>query len=88
MTILFVAIMILPMILAGVFGVWPLFWVFVTFNCIFGAIELISKKVTGSSVSQYFWKFSAKNKGKALIIIGSMIAMWAALILHLTKILF
>ena len=71
------------MILAGVFKVYPLFWVFVIFNCVFGAIEVISKKKTGKTVSQTFWEFYKKHKVKATLILISMILMWVALIAHL-----
>ena len=83
MTTIFIILMVLPMILAGVFGVWPLFWVFLVFNLIFGVIEIISKTKTGKTVSQTFWKFHVEHKIKALVILASMILMWAALIIHL-----
>jgi hypothetical protein len=71
------------MILAGLFRVWPLFWVFVTFNVIFGAIEIISKAKTGSTVSQTFWKFYKEHIIKSIIILVAMLAMWLALLAHL-----
>lgn len=83
MTALFVLLMVLPMILTGVFKLWALFWVFVTFNCIFGVIEIVSKKITGKTVSQSFWIFIDKNRVKGILILVSMVLMWATLIVHL-----
>ena len=81
--ILFVLVMLLPMILAGIFKMWALFIVFVTFNAIFGVTEVLMKKFTGKTVSQNFWEFKKNNPGKALAILISMALMWTALILHL-----
>lgn len=81
--ILFVIIMLAPMVAAGAFKIWPLFWVLLIFNCIFGVIEVVSKKMTGKTVSQYFWEFSKQHKIKAIIMLVSMGLMWTALLIHL-----
>lgn len=81
--ILFVIVMLAPMAAAGIFKIWPLFWVLLIFNCIFGVIEVISKKVTGKTVSQYFWKFSKEHKVKAIVMLVLMALMWIALLVHL-----
>jgi len=81
--ILFIIAMVLPMILAGVFKMWALFIVFVTFNAIFGVTEVLMKKFTGKTVSQNFWEFKKNNPVRATIILVSMGLMWTALILHL-----
>ena len=81
--IIFIAVMFLPMVIMGVFGMWPLFFVFLIFNLIFGLTEFIYVKKTGKSVSQHFWKFSQEHKIKAILILVSMALMWTALIWHL-----
>jgi hypothetical protein len=81
--ILFIIAMVLPMILAGIFKMWALFFVFVVFNAIFGVTEVLLKKFTGKTVSQTFWDFKRDNPVKATIILVSMALMWTALILHL-----
>jgi len=83
MDILFIIVMFLPMLLAGIFGMWALLWVFASFNIIFGATEILLKKFTGKTVSQHFWTYKGKHPGKAIAILVSMAVMWTALILHL-----
>ena len=83
MDVMFVIVMLLPMILAGVFKMWTLFIVFTTFNVIFGITEVVSKKITGKTVSQNFWAFKTTHPVKALLICISMAIMWSCLILHL-----
>jgi MFS family permease len=83
--IIFMLFMLAPTVLMGVFKVWPLFWVFMIFNVIFGIVEFTLNATKGYTVSQHFWAFSKKNKGKAIAILGSMAAMWAALIFHLAE---
>ena len=85
MDILFIIAMLAPMVVAFIFKIYPLAWVLTIFNVIFGIVEVISKKVTGSTVSQYFWKFSKGNKVKAIVMLATMALMWIALLLHLSS---
>lgn len=61
---------------------WWLFSVFMVFGLIFGAIEVISIKVSGLSVSQHFWELKSKDPRGALTIIIGMIVAWASLLYH------
>ena len=88
MDILFVLAMLAPMVVSAIFNLWPLFSVFLVFNIIFGGIEIASKRFTGSTVSQSFWKFSKGNKVKAWIMLGVMALMWGSLLVHLGSKLF
>lgn len=84
--ILFIVAMFIPNILAGVFKIWPMFWMFTAFNVCFGLAELFYVKTTGMTVSQHFWKKSKdskKDKVQAIILLVSMAIMWTALIVHL-----
>lgn len=83
MNVLFIIVMLLPTILSGVFKFWPLFWVFVTFDIIFGIEEFLWDKKTGKTVSQHFWKRSLKEKVKAIAILISWMVMCGALAWHL-----
>ena len=81
--LLFIMTMFLPMVLVGIFGMWPLFFVFLIFNISFGVLEFLYAKNTGKTVSQHFWAYSKAHKIKAILILVSMLAMWIALIYHL-----
>lgn len=83
MEILFILSMFIPTVLMGVFGAWPLFWVFLIFSLIFGTVEIVYVRTTGKTVSQHFWAFSKTNRVKAIVVLGSMLLMWLALIFHL-----
>lgn len=83
MEVLFILSMFIPTVLMAILKMWPLFWVFVIFDAIFGGVEIFYKAKTGKTVSQHFWEFSKKSKIKALIILGSMLLMWLALLYHL-----
>jgi len=86
--IIFIVAMVIPTVLMGVFKIWPLFWVFVIFDIIFGIVEVCYAKFTGKTVSQHFWEWSKKHKAKAIAILASMGIMWTFLILHLGSKLF
>ena len=88
MDVLFILAMLAPLIVSGIFKLWPLFSVFLVFNIIFGGIEIASKRFTGSTVSQSFWKFSKINKVKAWIMLIVMGGMWLSLLIHLGSKLF
>jgi len=81
--ILFIVAMFIPTVLMAVFKIWPLFWVFLAFDIIFGIIELVYSRFKDKTVSQCFWEWSKKHKTKAIIILASMVAMWGFLIWHL-----
>jgi ABC-type bacteriocin/lantibiotic exporter with double-glycine peptidase domain len=81
--ILFIVAMFIPTLLMAVFHVWPLFWVFLAFSIIFGAIELWYARTTDQTVSQHFWDWSKKHKGKAIAVLTAMAVMWGFLIWHL-----
>lgn len=81
--ILFIGAMIIPTVLMGVFGFWPLFWVFVIFDVIFGLTEWHYVRTTGKTISQHFWMESLQHKTQAIIILIAMALMWIALIYHL-----
>jgi hypothetical protein len=81
--ILFITAILIPMIVMGILGMWPLFFVFLAFNIIFGITELLYVKYTGLTISQHFWNFAQKSRWKAIVVLASMIIMWIALILHL-----
>lgn len=81
--LLFIVSMVIPTILMGVFRIWPLFWAFLAFDLVFGAMEIFYTVKTGQTISQHFWDFARQNKGKAIAILISMAVMWAALIYHL-----
>jgi hypothetical protein len=81
--IIFILCMFLPMVLMAVLQMWPLFYVFLAFNLIFGLTEVLYVKFTGKTVSQQFWAYAEKSKVKAIAILASMALMWTALIIHL-----
>jgi hypothetical protein len=81
--LLFILAMFLPMLLMGILGMWPLFWVFLAFNIFFGLTEWFYTVKTGMTVSQHFWAYSKKHKWKAIAILVAMLGMWVALIAHL-----
>ena len=83
MSILFIILMFIPLILAGILKMWALFLVFLTFDIIFGLTEWLLKKFTGKTVSQHFWEYKKKNPGKAIAILVGMAIMWGSLIAHL-----
>ena len=83
--LLFIISMALPMIVAGIFGIWPLFFMFLAFNIIFGIAEILYVKFTGKTISQWFWDYSKINKIKAIVMLVCMMLMWVALILHLSS---
>lgn len=83
MEVLFILSMFIPTVMMGVFKIWPLFWVFVTFDVIFGLTEFLYVRNTGKTVSQHFWTYSKENKAKAIAILASMAIMWGALLYHL-----
>ena len=68
---------------ALLFGQYWLALVFLVFGVCFGTIELVAVKTTGSSVSQMFWKWSKDNKVRAFIILGCMLIAWILLLQHL-----
>ena len=81
--VLFILAMFSATIVMGIFKMWPLFIVFMTFDIIFGITEIVYQKTTGKTVSQHFWAYSEKYRTKAKIILVSMAAMWSALLVHL-----
>ena len=83
MEILFIIAMFIPTVLMAILKMWPLFWVFVIFDIIFGGVEIFYKVRTKRTVSQHFWEYSKKSKAKAIAILVSMAIMWSALIWHL-----
>jgi len=83
MEILFILSMLIPTVFMGIFKIWALFWVFCGLDVVLILAELFYVKTTGKTVSQHFWKWSKENKGKALIVLGSMGLMFATLIFHL-----
>lgn len=83
--LLFIISMALPMVVALGFGIWPLFFMFLAFNVIFGIAEVLYVKFTGKTISQHFWDFSKVNKIKAIVMLVVMGIMWAMLILHLAS---
>jgi hypothetical protein len=83
--ILFILSMAAPMVVALCFGVWPLFFMFLAFNVIFGIVEVLYVKFTGKTISQHFWTFSKANRLKAIVMLVCMGVMWASLIAHLAS---
>ena len=83
--ILFIISMAAPMVVAGIFGIWPLFFMFLAFNIIFGIAEVLCVKFTGKTISQWFWSFSKVNKLKAIVMLVCMGIMWVMLIIHLAS---
>jgi len=81
-TLIFILLLLLPCITTALFKQWRLFWVFITFYICFGVEEGLSIIQTGSSISQHFWALDTLSSLKGWIIVGSMIAMWTALMLH------
>lgn len=81
--ILFILAMFLPTLLMGILKAWPLFWVFVIFDVCFGLTEWYYTARTDKTVSQHFWEYSRKHRGRAIAILVSMGLMWAALMYHL-----
>lgn len=83
MEILFIIAMFIPTVMMAILKMWPLFWVFVIFDAIFGGVEIFYKTKSGKTVSQHFWAYSKEHKGRAIAILSSMGLMWLALLIHL-----
>lgn len=86
--VIFIIAMFLPTVLMAILKMWPLFWVFLIFDIIFGGVEIFYRVTTGHTVSQHFWEYSKKNKIKAIAILAAMAIMWTALIMHLASKMF
>jgi len=80
--LVFVIAIALPLVPMAIFKQWRLFWVFATFYICFGIQEGLSVMQTGSTISQHFWNFDALHPLRGWVIVGTMTAMWGALIIH------
>ena len=81
--ILFFAVLLGGMLVpSAVFKQWRLFWVFVVFFLIFGALEWLCISQTGTSISQQFWQLDTANPKAGWIIVIGMGVGWFALLLH------
>ena len=80
--ILFCIAILLPIIPMAIYKQFRLMWVFVAFYICFGLMEWASVAQTGHSISQLFWIFDKVNPMGGWVIVGTMLAMWLALLFH------
>lgn len=79
--ILFLGLLLIPFI-------WKKMWYWVgtisAMGVCLGIGELLSKNMTGMTLSKTFWVFSLEYPVQAWIILGCMLSAWFLLMLHLS----
>lgn len=72
-------------------GEGRIFWVITmsAIGAIVGISELLSKMITGLTISKHFWAWSLKHRRTAWIVLGLLLLGWLSLLIHLAwKMLF
>lgn len=84
----FIALLVAPVFIFNVPRIWA--WMWVTVVAVVVAFEVISmlltKRDTGKArtISQQFWAWALRNKGKAIAVLVCWTAAWALLVWHLS----